>query len=446
MPLIFSLNHLDIFIIVFLFVLMPFLALKAKVKNSWLDYILMGRKVTLPLFVCTMSSSWYGNVLTASQLAYEYGVYNILIAGFWYLAYIIYMMYILPKLTSGNYISILDILKANTGKYNVAYVVSYVLVKSLPVSYATSLGIILGACFGFPFEYSVIFVTLFCAVYSMKGFKSVVISDVLHFFLMFSAVLIVLWFSYLKYGGLDFLTAQLLKKKLTLLGENSMMETVSWSFIAIISTFASPLFAQMCLAAKDLKTARMGICCSMVLWFIFDIAITLGAMYASVVFPGDKVFGYLRYGNMILGSGFKGIFIAGILSTVLSTLDSYLFIFSTTLSYDLKYMNRKRAIIISSLVTIGVSLLFNGDMSKYYFSFKSHFIALFTIPVLTCFFVKVKDSKAYIVLSLIVLVTVLIKEWFGLGNNVNNMFISLGITILFLSLRCFFVFIRKHEV
>jgi len=47
-------------------------------QNSWTDYILMGRRLTLPLFVATLVATWYGDILGVTQIAFEYGLYTFL--------------------------------------------------------------------------------------------------------------------------------------------------------------------------------------------------------------------------------------------------------------------------------------------------------------------------------------------------------------------------------
>ena len=48
----------------------------SKQSADWTDYLLMGRKLTLPLFVATLVATWYGDILGVTQIAFQYGVYN----------------------------------------------------------------------------------------------------------------------------------------------------------------------------------------------------------------------------------------------------------------------------------------------------------------------------------------------------------------------------------
>ena len=52
------------------------------------NYFLAGRKLTLPLFVATLVSTWYGNLLSMGELAFKQGLVMWLTQGiFWYFAY-----------------------------------------------------------------------------------------------------------------------------------------------------------------------------------------------------------------------------------------------------------------------------------------------------------------------------------------------------------------------
>ena len=47
-------------------------------KNNVLDLLLLGRQLTLPLFVANLVSTWYGGILGVTQISFESGIYNIL--------------------------------------------------------------------------------------------------------------------------------------------------------------------------------------------------------------------------------------------------------------------------------------------------------------------------------------------------------------------------------
>src|SRR5690606_37724200 len=64
-------------------------------RHDYWDLLLMGRKLTLPLFVATMVATWYGGVAGVTQIAFETGLYNFLTQGiFWYLTYFLFAFFL----------------------------------------------------------------------------------------------------------------------------------------------------------------------------------------------------------------------------------------------------------------------------------------------------------------------------------------------------------------
>ena len=57
---------------------------------AFLDLLLMGRQLTLPMFVATLVATWYGGIFGVTKIAFEQGIFNFITQGvFWYIAYIL---------------------------------------------------------------------------------------------------------------------------------------------------------------------------------------------------------------------------------------------------------------------------------------------------------------------------------------------------------------------
>ena len=68
---------------------------KDNINSSWAEYILMGRRLTLPLFVATLVATWYGDILGVTQIAFQYGIYTFLTQGiFWYISYLLFAIFL----------------------------------------------------------------------------------------------------------------------------------------------------------------------------------------------------------------------------------------------------------------------------------------------------------------------------------------------------------------
>lgn len=363
----------------------------------FLDYLLMGRKLTLPLFTATLVASWYGGIFGVTEIAYSHGVYNFLTQGvFWYATYLIFAFFLVDKVRSFDALTLPDIVGKIFGPRAKKVAAVFNFFNVLPVAYALSLGLFLSALFGWSLLPSTAIGTALVCIYNvLGGFRADVFTDLVQFFVMCLAVFMVIVFSFCEWGGLDFLQANLPATHFKPLGKNSLATTFVWGFIAL-GTLVDPCFYQRCLAAQSTKTARTGIILSVFIWIAFDLCTTLGGMYARALMPhADPSQAYLFYGLQILPNGFRGFFLAGIVCTVLSTMDSFLFIASNTITYDLMPEHWRRKMGINHLATVcaGVmavclSLSFEGSVKDVWKTLGSYSAGCLLLPMLLGYFKK----------------------------------------------------------
>ena len=76
-----TLHPIDTTIILVYFILIWVLGFWKKSRPDIKEYLLMGRRLTLPAFVMTLVSTWYGGILGVSQFSYSYGVSNWIVFG-----------------------------------------------------------------------------------------------------------------------------------------------------------------------------------------------------------------------------------------------------------------------------------------------------------------------------------------------------------------------------
>ncbi len=397
-----KLNILDIItpvdIIVFIFVLLLTVTAviygntrRKKNGDKLLDYMLMGRQLTLPLFVATLAASWYGGIFGVNEITFNYGIYNFITQGiFWYAAYIIFALFLVGKVKEKHSVTIPDLAGKMFGPRSSKTAAFFTFFNILPISYVLSLGIFLNLVFGISVVWGMIIGTFFVSLYAAwGGLRSVVFSDIVQFSAMCLAVFIVLVFSLYNFGGVDFLRANLPASHFSITGGNGWLNTCIWGAIAL-ATLVDPAFYQRCFAAKDVKTARNGILICTLIWFCFDICTTAGALYARALLPDAlPAHAYFLYAVQLLPSGLRGFFIAGILAAILSTLDSFLFIASNTVAYDLLKNKFKNKVIANQLtffliagLAIILALFFEGSFKKIWFTLGSYMSACLLIPML----------------------------------------------------------------
>lgn len=361
-------------------------------SSQILEYLLMGRKLTLPLFVATLASTWYGNILGVTQISYNHGIYQFLTQGiFFYIAYLFFAFFLLRRIRKHQAVTLPDLIEKMFGKRSAQLSALLIFIKTLPITYTVSIGLVLQLVFNLPLVTATAIGIAFVAFYSLwGGFRAVVFSDVIQFLVMWTAVAAVVIVSATTFGGLGFLKKTLPSSYFSPWSTYSISTVLVWLFLAFATTLINPTFYQRCFAAQNEKTARYGILISIGVWFIFDLCTTFGGMYAKALLPdANALNAYFIYGLQILPEGLRGLLIAGLVCTILSTLDSFLFISSTILSYDIcppRWREKKSiqhgSILITAVLSFGIALTFEGHIENIWRTFKGFFSACLLFPLL----------------------------------------------------------------
>ncbi len=381
---------------------------KKRPQNTALDYLLMGRQLTLPLFVATLVATWYGGIFGVNEITFNYGIYNFVTQGvFWYIAYLIFAFFIAQRVAQYKSVTLPDLAGSMFGPKAAKVAAVFTFFYITPVAYVLSLGLFLNMAFGISVLQGMIYGTLFVCLYTMwGGFKSVVFSDLVQFFVMCSSVLIVVLFSLHDFGGLGFLKEHLPASHFSLTGGNSVLNTLIWGFIAL-ATLIDPSFYQRCFAAKSPQVVKKGVLISTFIWFCFDLCTTAGSLYARALLPqAEPAEAYFFYAVQLLPSGLKGFFIAGILAIILSTLNSFLFIAANTLSFDL-LRNRFKNIVLTNRLSmlavgalaVGMSYILHGSFKEIWLTLGSYFSACLLMPILLGYIYPRRISDNLFVLS-----------------------------------------------
>ena len=257
------------------------------------------------------------------------------------------------------------------------------------------------------------------------------------------------------YGGPEFLSSNLPESHFSLTGGESLSTTFVWGFIAL-STLVDPNFYQRCFAASSSKVAKKGILISTCIWVVFDLCTTFGAMYARAVMPeADSGQAYIVYALQILPDGVKGFVLAGILATILSTLDSYLFLAGTTISFDLLPERLRKEKFAHYLGILGVGILslflasaFEGDVKAVWKTLGSYSAACMLFPVLYAYFFpkKIGDGQFVFGCLLGVFMVTYWRNWAPKGlEGIDEFYMGLLATSLGLLIYPLFSRIKKKK-
>ena len=365
--------------------------LSDKEKNSPLELLLMGRKLTLPLFVATLVATWYGGIFGVTALTFEKGIYNFLTQGiFWYFSYLIFALFLVKKIRSHRALTVAGLAGELFGSKAEKITALLNFLNLLPIAYTISLGLFLQALFGGSLFINTTIGIALVTLWSLwGGFRAVVFSDLVQFVFMILGVVLVVVFAWINMGHPLTLIDKLPASHFDWTGGETLTSILVWGFIAF-STLVDPNFYQRCLAAESEEVAKRGILISTVIWFLFDCCTTLGALYARAALPtANPQNAYLVFSMQIVPEGIRGLILSGILATILSTLDSYLFNAATCLSYDFlslkekfKFWHHHIALIYVALISIILSSFFDGNVVAVWKTLGSFSAACLLFPLL----------------------------------------------------------------
>ena len=378
-----SFSNLDIAILFGFILVIILIGFIPKTKNlqDADGYLLSGRRVGLLLFVLTNVATWYGGILGVGEFTYRYGILSWFTQGLpYYIFALLFAIFFAGKIQRSSLFTIPDKLEETYSRKvgGIAAVIIFLLVS--PAPYLLMIGLLLQMIFGLDLLTSLIVGILFSVIYLFRGgYRANIYTDAIQFFIMFIGFFIIVIAAMFSWGGIEFLQNQLPAQHLTITGEASPTFIIVWFLIALW-TFADPGFHQRCYSARTPKIAKFGIIISIFFWALFDFLTTTTGLYSRALLPeiSNPVLSFPILAEKILGTGFKGIFYAALIATILSTLNSFLFLSATTLGRDFiaKFVNDKNdenlinytriGLIISAIISILLAYLFTSVIELWY--------------------------------------------------------------------------------
>jgi len=313
-------------------------------QSTALEYLVAGRRVTLPAFVATLVATWYGGILGVGEYSWRYGLSNWLVFGVpYYIGALLFAWLFARRAREVALYTIPDLLDRHYGRGPALLGALTVFVTSAPAAYVLMLGTLFAVMFGLPIVPCVIGAAVLSLFYIDRGgLRTVVFTDQVQFVLMYAGFIVMLAFLVVKHGGMAFLARELPDTHLTWHGGNPPGAILVWYFIAL-STLVDPGFWQRAYAARDPGVARNGVLISVGCWIVFDFLTTTTGLYARALLPqlADPVYAFPELARITLPSPALGLFYLAMVATVMSTVDSYGFIAAGTFGRDVIWRLRR---------------------------------------------------------------------------------------------------------
>jgi SSS family solute:Na+ symporter len=307
------------------------------------DYLVAGRRVTLPAFVATLVVTFYGGILGVGEYTWRYGIANWLVFGVpYYVGAALFALFLARRARQAELLTLPDLLEQSYGRRVALVGAVAVFVNSAPAAYVLMLGTLFAAMFGGAAAPWVIAAAVLSVFYVDRGgLRTVILTDQVQFALMYGGFALLLAFLLKQHGGLAFLWPRVPASHWVWDGGSGAAAVIVWYVIAL-GTMVDPAFWQRAYAARDPRVARNGVLWSIVFWIVFDFMTTACGLYARALLPtlADPVDAFPRLANLTLPPVALGLFYLGMIATVMSTIDSYAFIAATTVGRDMVWRVR----------------------------------------------------------------------------------------------------------
>ena len=317
----------------------------AKKHSDFEDFFLAGRSLTTPLLITTLISTYYGiDVLFGdSQLGFTNGV----VAWFAYArptyAFFLIAAFLLAhRLREEDFKSLPDILDKYYGKKTryVGAVTSFI--YSLPALSLYGFGMLGEVILGWEPIMGMLVLGGIALIYTITGgFWAVALTDSIQFVLMCVILAMAFPFAMNLIGGFDKMIEVLEPSYFDTMGDMSIWLIIIYASTGL-SILVEPTFYQRIFAAKSYKNVRNALVIGIFIWGSYDWIITILAMAAKVAviqgtLPVDVAPDAALLTIMVaaLPAGALGLFLAGVLATEMSTLDSYCLVAGGNVAYDI---------------------------------------------------------------------------------------------------------------
>ena len=371
--------------------------------GSFRDWFVASGTMTTPLLVCTLVSTYYGlDVLFGgSELAYEEGV----VAWFWYsrphyFAILLTALLLARRLKQRDFLSLPDVVAERYGRGAQTLVAVASFVYSLPLLSIMGLGVLFDVMLDVPFVYGVLLGAGVSTIYTlMGGIMADALTDTVQFVLMCVTLAIAAVIVLNGMGGMDAMQRTLPAEYFSPRGTYPLSVLFVYS-LAALSVLVEPAFYQRVFAAVSHRSVIAALLIGMLLWASFDWIVTVLGMSAAA--SGLEVEGRYALLEVVLPAlpaGLAGLFVASVLATAMSTIDSYLLISGGNLAYDLyrPWLARdiddarllrytRYGVVVAAVASVMLALFFESMVAAWIFM-ATVLVVTALVPVLAALYV-----------------------------------------------------------
>ena len=417
---------------------------------SFEEFVVAGRSMTTPILVCTLASTYYGleDLFGTSEFAFNEGI--VAYFGYTLLSMSIYVfaaLVLAKRLRREKFISLPQILERYYGRDAgiLGAVASFA--YSIPGISLFALGRICEVTLGIDAWIGALVLGTVALVYTLLGgLWAVAITDTIQFVLMMGTVAIGIVLLMGDVGGFAAVQAFAPEGYFAPLGGMPIWLLIAY-VASLLSLLVDPGFYQRIFAARSARQARNAVLIAIGMWLAYDWLVTAGGMLARAAvhqgaLPADLHSNDALLSGVILALpvGLVGVFLAGVLATAMSTMDSYSLVAGANLAYDIHrplrnpdatdrelVRNTKIGIVISWVAGFALAFLFNRLMALWVFT-ATLLTSMVLVPIMLALFWKGKRTSLAGTLSCLAglgatIVYYLAIAWLGVENEAYGTYI-----------------------
>lgn len=306
--------------------------------HSVLQFLAAGRMLTLPVFVATLVSTWYGGVLGVGESVEDYGLGAWVLIGVpYYVFALIYAVYLAPRVRGAEQISIPERLASRWGRGAGLIGAALVFLLAVPAAHVLMLGVLVQTFTGWSLLPAVLVATVIGTLFLYRGgLLADVRVGMLAFVMMYVGFGVIVVWGLLHHPPAEILGA--VKDPSLKRWDGGQGPLAVFSFFVLGAwTIVDPGFHQRVASAESPETGRRGVLVCIFFWFLFDVlTITTGMLALAVVkpLPDEALQIFPVLGDQVLPPGLKAVFLCGMLGTITSALVGYTLVSGATLGRE----------------------------------------------------------------------------------------------------------------
>ena len=335
------------------------------------QFSVAGRSFGTTVIFLTLSASFIGGGFSMgnAEKVFLFGIVNIFALWGFSFKEVLVATLIAPRMDKyPNALTVGDIMYENYGNFAkiVTGVLSIILCAGILGAQVGAIGYIFNVFLNIPQIYGILVGCGIVIVYStVGGMRSVIFTDIIQFFILSIGITLTLVFGYFHVGGWSSIAASVPATHFTFLGtDKTLVQFISLFLIFLLGeTLIQPYVQRLFLSKKAHHTVKATLWSGIFSFPFFAITGFIGIIALTINPDLNPNLALPFVITEVLPIGLKGLVIAGVISIVMSSADSFLNGASVAFTHDVvkplrsMEMEEKQELIVTRIFNLFVGIL-----------------------------------------------------------------------------------------